>query len=203
MLSNKFAPLQRGPVGNNRENDPGDVTNLKTDMSRLGYYGRDIENGYFDRDLHNGIFAFQKDHDLRQDGYTLPGGETEAVMAGRLAGFAAPEKTGGGLQREAAAGAVPLAATGLMSALAAWGAGKSLQDAWDNWQNMGADEREDALSKAECHRIYDTDVKKCNRTKKRHGKAAAAVCFQSAADRQAACISGQPLEDLPPLQDKY
>jgi RHS repeat-associated protein len=47
-----------------------------------------------------------------------------------------------------------------------------------------------------CQERYDTDIATCRTIGRRRGKAAAARCYKTAADRYAACLKGQP---LPPL----
>jgi RHS repeat-associated protein len=47
-----------------------------------------------------------------------------------------------------------------------------------------------------CQERYDTDVATCRAIGRKRGKAAAARCYKTAADRYAACLNGRP---LPPL----
>jgi len=72
--------LIKKPVGNNVDNDPQDVFAVKKRFSDQGYYKQPIENGYIDRELDDAIWSFQKDNDLKQDGYMNPDGETERAL---------------------------------------------------------------------------------------------------------------------------
>ena len=72
------------PVGNNRDNDDGDIVRVKLAMSDLGYYKRPVENGIIDQELDTAIYHFQADKDLKIDGYMKPGGETEEALVSSI-----------------------------------------------------------------------------------------------------------------------
>jgi peptidoglycan hydrolase-like protein with peptidoglycan-binding domain len=72
--------LIRSPVGNNLENKEDDVRKVKKAFSELGYYKRPVENGIIDQELDTAIHSFQKDKNLKVDGYMKPGGETEREL---------------------------------------------------------------------------------------------------------------------------
>jgi hypothetical protein len=67
-------------VGQNRTNTQGDIVGLKNALSWTGHYPADKArraDPTHDEDLHWGLVDFQRAFNLRQDGYALPGGETE------------------------------------------------------------------------------------------------------------------------------
>lgn len=72
-----FGKLIASPVGNNLENREDDVRRVKGIFSNLGYYKRPVENGIIDQETDTAIHNFQKDNNLKIDGYIKPGGETE------------------------------------------------------------------------------------------------------------------------------
>lgn len=58
----------------------------------------------------------------------------------------------------------------------------------------------DAPTPEECdHHFYKVDIPVCRAIERRRGKRAAARCYHSAAARYAACLSGTPINQLPPL----
>lgn len=82
-LFETLAGFLKGAVGNNHDNDPEDVLNVKRSLSQAGYYDMDQTpepHGYITKEMDEGIRKFQKDNDLRVDGYMLPGGETESTL---------------------------------------------------------------------------------------------------------------------------
>lgn len=78
---------------------------------------------------------------------------------------------------------------------------KPAQDIWKHWQDMATDEREDALDRLECERLYQQDTQRCNEVTNIKGSANGAVCYSSAAERYAACLAGKPQDLWPDLQD--
>ena len=64
----------------------------------------------------------------------------------------------------------------------------------DDDDDGGDDECEDR--EEVCQERYDTDSATCRAIGRKRGKAAAARCYKTAADRYAACLNGRP---LPPL----
>ncbi|MCB1532009.1 MAG: peptidoglycan-binding protein [Alphaproteobacteria bacterium] len=80
MSENRVGFLKK-PVGNNLENDEGDVLETKKRLNRLGFFEKEQDpNGIITRDLDNGIKNFQKENGLRVDGLMFPGGETERAL---------------------------------------------------------------------------------------------------------------------------
>jgi peptidoglycan hydrolase-like protein with peptidoglycan-binding domain len=69
-----------GMVGNNRDNEEADVAATKLNFARLGYYNEPIENGIIDAGLTSAIRRFQKDKNLKNDGWMRPAGETETTL---------------------------------------------------------------------------------------------------------------------------
>jgi peptidoglycan hydrolase-like protein with peptidoglycan-binding domain len=86
--------LIASPVGNNLENEEGDVRRVKGIFSNLGYYNRTVENGIIDRELDTAIQAFQKDKKLKIDGYMNPQGETESALIKLMIEKQVEESTG-------------------------------------------------------------------------------------------------------------
>lgn len=87
-----FGQLIKSPVGNMRKNDEDDVQRMKGIFSNLGYYKRPVENGIIDQELDTAIHTFQKDKDLKVDGYMNPGGETEGALIRTIMSKAADNK---------------------------------------------------------------------------------------------------------------
>lgn len=79
-----FGKLIASPVGNNLENREDDVRRVKGIFSNLGYYKRPVENGIIDQETDTAIHNFQKDNNLKIDGYMNPGGETEVALVDSL-----------------------------------------------------------------------------------------------------------------------
>lgn len=167
-----------------------------------------MENGYIDSELRSAITRFQSDKGLRIDGRMNPGGETEATVISQMMGLPEPDKaprtipTNKNLRHEAAAPiAVPLGVRGLMGVMGAYGIGKSLQESWEQWQNMDTDGREKIVDTAQCDRMYAYETQSCNNTTNKKGTKAGAICHQSAANRYAACLAGKPDDLWPELQE--
>ncbi len=72
-----------GMVGDQRENRPEDVRQVKNVLDRLGYFNFKKEpepHGYITRKMDEGIRRYQKERGLRVDGWLKPGGETEKAL---------------------------------------------------------------------------------------------------------------------------
>lgn len=69
-----------GSVGNNHDNDPQDVLRTKRNFKALGLYSGDETAPYIDHALTQTIRSFQKQNNLRVDGFMEPDGETEKMM---------------------------------------------------------------------------------------------------------------------------
>lgn len=70
-------------VGDQRENRPEDVRQVKNVLDRLGYFDFRKEpepHGYITREMDEGIRRYQKERGLRVDGWLRPGGETEKAL---------------------------------------------------------------------------------------------------------------------------
>lgn len=213
MISQNYMRLLRMPVGNNLKNDPEDVLDTKQKFRSIGYYDRTVENGYMDQELRDAVTQFQSDNALKKDGKMLPGGETEATLVGHLMRLPKQDKNlnssknpptsdDRGYQKAAVpAAAVPTAIQALMGILGAYGIGTSLQETWEKWQNMDTSDREEAVFKAQCDRMYESETRVCNNTTQTKGEQAGAICHQSAAARYAACLAGKPEAQWPDLQD--
>jgi hypothetical protein len=76
----------RGPVGNGMENHPDDVLAVKRRLHRLGLYDEPDYGftGFIDRGTTEAVKRFQRDNDLKIDGWLAPGGETERAMGGMV-----------------------------------------------------------------------------------------------------------------------
>ena len=58
----------------------------------------------------------------------------------------------------------------------------------------------DAPTAEQCDQLYwHVDIPTCRAIEKRRGKRAAANCYHTASARYAACLSGTPINELPPL----
>lgn len=57
---------------------------VKGIFSNLGYYKRPVENGIIDQEMDTAIHTFQKEKDLKIDGYMNPGGETERALINHI-----------------------------------------------------------------------------------------------------------------------
>lgn len=196
MTHNRMSPLLRGAVGNGFQNDEEDVKNLKNNFKAIKRYEPEVENGYIDRELNDAIFQYQKDNNLKLDGYARPGGVTEATLIGELLGIPAHEGGNRPGTKFAAAPAIPV----LMGSIGRALGRVAPAVAWDIWQNMNTDEREDVIDKAECDAIHRDDTQECTRVTRTKGKRAGAVCRASATERYAACLSGRSEPAWPPLQ---
>lgn len=201
MLFDNISPLLRGTVGNNFENEEDDVKNLKNNFQSIGRYNDEIENGIYDRELDKAITGFQKDNNLKVDGFVRPGGETETTLIGEILDLPKDNDD----QTTKIAAAPVLAAPTLIGAIGRVAgsrlAKRGLSRAWQLWQEMTTDEREDEVDKLECDRLYEMHKNICNDVTERKGVRAGAVCFASAADIYAACLAGKPDTEWPELMD--
>lgn len=77
-LANKL--LLINSVGNNFSNEENDVLAVKKQLSKRGFYTRNVENGIIDTDTTQAIKNFQIQKSLKIDGVMMPSGETEKAM---------------------------------------------------------------------------------------------------------------------------
>jgi len=200
MLFKNISPLLRGSVGNNFENDEDDVKNLKNNFQSIGRYNTDIENGIYDRELDTAITGFQKDNNLKVDGFARPGGETEATLIGEILNVPKDKSDD---ERTKVAGVPALLAPPLIGAIGRVAGSRlgqqGLRGAMQLWQNMSTDEREDEIDVAECEWQYQTHTQQCNIVTKKKGEKAGAICHASVADIYAACLKGVPEPERPDL----
>lgn len=75
-----------GEVGNGRTNNEDDVLAIRQLLTNIGYPGTKGGSPFIDRDLSDAITSFQRDNDLKQDGWLAPGGETERALRSSLIG---------------------------------------------------------------------------------------------------------------------
>ena len=80
LFSNSLAGFIQKPVGKNLDNELNDILKTKQNFARDGRYNKPVENGYIDKELDTAIWNFQRDNDLKADGYMKPGGETERTL---------------------------------------------------------------------------------------------------------------------------
>lgn len=83
-------------VGNNKENRKEDVLRVKSALSENNFFNMISiaePHGYITRELDTGIKGFQKFKGLREDGYLLPGGETEKALFAERKEMAVPVPT--------------------------------------------------------------------------------------------------------------
>ncbi len=84
------------PMGTNYRVDPGDIVNTKQALTDLGYYKIPPHRGiddWTDDAMFDGIRSFQKDNDLKVDGFMRPGGPTERTINTELAAAGTPAPT--------------------------------------------------------------------------------------------------------------
>lgn len=77
----------KSPIGSNYRVVPDDLMNTKRTLNQLGYYDIPPHRGiddWTDDAMFDGIKQFQKDNDLKVDGFMRPGGETEQSMNDQL-----------------------------------------------------------------------------------------------------------------------
>jgi len=197
MLFDNISPLLRGTVGNNFENKEDDVKNLKNNFQSIGRYNTDIENGIYDRELDNAVTGFQKDNNLKVDGFARPGGETETTLVGEILDLPKDQKESDTTK----VAAVPVLIGAIGRVAGSRLAKRGLSGAWQLWQEMTTDEREDEIDVAECEWQYQDHTRRCNNVTKRKGEKAGAICHASAADIYAACLKGVPEPERPDLME--
>lgn len=81
-----FLALQ-GRVGDGHQNNEDDVGDVDSLLSILGFRPKEKQNEpdhFISRDLDTAIKKFQKDNDLKKDGWLAPGGETELALNDKL-----------------------------------------------------------------------------------------------------------------------
>lgn len=78
-------------VGNHRRSSFEDTRLVRKRLNRLGYEAGDDSFGYIDRPLDRAIRGFQRDNDLKEDGWLRPNGETDRAMRQALAAQKAPK----------------------------------------------------------------------------------------------------------------
>ncbi len=83
--SNLFAPLLNlsAPVGNNKINHNQDVQQVQRGLGSLSFASEAKlfePSGIIDRETVDGVLDFQKQNDLRVDGFLNPEGETETAL---------------------------------------------------------------------------------------------------------------------------
>jgi len=88
LFANFENPL-KSSIGNNYDNDGGDIITTKRHLKKLGYFKDDSESPIITAPLNEGIKQYQKDKQIKIDGIIKPGGETERNIFGDLAGFPA------------------------------------------------------------------------------------------------------------------
>ncbi len=74
----------RMPVGETHNVDPDDAANTKAALNRHGYYATPSGGefgGWVDSAMFDGIRKFQKNNNLKVDGFMRPGGPTERALA--------------------------------------------------------------------------------------------------------------------------
>jgi hypothetical protein len=70
----------KSSVGKNRDNDPNDILKVEKSLKNVGYFDAEHSHGFITKALHDGIEKFQRDQNLKSDGFILPGGETERSL---------------------------------------------------------------------------------------------------------------------------
>ena len=88
-----FGGFIGAPVGNGMDNEEEDVRRVRTGLEETGHLAAEEKRerdymsrplGIITRTLENGIRDFQRDNDLKEDGWLAPGGETEAALVQKL-----------------------------------------------------------------------------------------------------------------------
>ena len=65
LFANFENPL-KSPIGNNYDNDGGDITTTKRHLKKLGYFKDDSENPIITAPLNEGIQQYQKDKQIKK-----------------------------------------------------------------------------------------------------------------------------------------
>jgi peptidoglycan hydrolase-like protein with peptidoglycan-binding domain len=209
----------RAPVGNNLDNNPEDVENLKRNFAAEGRYKKPVENGYHDQELDNSIFSFQREHNLKVDGRMNPGGETEAALVSKLLKLppfpSAPKENEEPLLHKINE-MKPFAApsfgsiSGLGGSIALGGGGMF-------WKNSTPDDRDklvDALdhvlnntsgnkdSMQHCDDAFDQNLERCKEVERIYGSVTARICRETAKTQYAQCLASKPRKDWRRLHER-
>lgn len=201
-LFNDVVALLRAPVGNNLENRPSDVENVKRNFAAEGRYKRPVENGIIDQELDDAITSFQRDNELKVDGIMNPGGETEATLVSSLMNIPNVKPPSGETNSKIEhASALP----GMAMRLFGFGLGTAGAMEW--WKSNSTDHRENMVKglerrqggriskeeEARCDELYQRLTNTCRRVREEKGPDAAAICRQEASEVYAACLAGKTL----------
>jgi len=141
-------------IGQNLENDPNDVTNVKNKLASLGRYNDDHKSGYIDAELDDSIRSYQRDRNLKSDGVINPGGETEATLIGEMI---RPDEN----NIQMANAAIPWIIRNSPKAI------KAGKDVWTGWRAISPSERQDEVDDIEeeqkrCERVKQNCRNKCS-----------------------------------------
>jgi len=77
------------PIGDGQISKPEDVLKTRKALNDQNIPAGDLTRPYIDKSLDNGIRQFQRQNNLKEDGYLNPGGETEKTL--RAVSNAPPE----------------------------------------------------------------------------------------------------------------
>ncbi len=209
-LFSNIAALLRTPVGNNMENRPDDVLNVKHNFAKEGRYKRPVENGYIDEDLDKSIWDFQRENNLKQDGFMNPGGETEAALISRLLRLPKAEPAEKEKPAELHEASGVMARTIPLFAVLAAGLGMNkTEEAEEWWKDQSSDERENITRSLDhtlngrsadkdpmqhCDDIFDDNLERCKEVERIYGRDTAAICRETAKTQYAQCLAGKPKE---------
>ena len=140
-------------IGQNLENDPNDVTNVKNKLASLGRYNDDHKSGYIDAELDDSIRSYQRDRNLKSDGVINPGGETEATLIGEMI---RPDEN----NIQMANAAIPWIIRNSPKAI------KAGKDVWTGWRAISPSERQEDVDDTEeerqrCLEVQDICIDNC------------------------------------------
>lgn len=166
-------------IGQNLENDPNDITNIKNKLASLGRYQDDHKSGYIDAELDNSIRSYQRDRHLKSDGVVNPGGETEATLIGEII---RPNDTN--IQTANVGAAIPWIIRNSPKAI------KAGKNVWDAWRAISPSERQDEVDES-CWRVYQLDGDRCRRLSKQGKKKEAERCWAQAAEDYSECLKNK------------
>ena len=166
------------PMGSDYRVDSTDIVNTKQALNQLGYYDVPPHRGiddWTDDAMFKGIRAFQEDNGLKVDGFMRPGGPTETAINASLAGGNTDE------QQVAFGGSLPdIIQQRTSKGGGGNGGGRCYPD-----RGPGSDDNCDELAAKDeqiCRSLPLPRLRK--------------PCWESAAQRNAACKTGRP---MPPL----
>lgn len=139
------------PIGQNLDNHPSDIINVKNKLASLGRYSNQTKNGYIDAELDKSIRLYQKERNLKSDGVINPGGETEATLIG--------EMINPNIQTASAAAAIPWIIRGTQAA-------QRGKNAWDAWRALSNQQRQDEVDELEkemqrCAKVKQLCINNC------------------------------------------